>query len=94
MFVALSENLEYFKSKVNVAIMLAPVARIDRMTCKTLHRFKDSDTLHSIVEAGGKEMFKTPGVEGMLSSSFYKMTGMHNLGVSMFTDEDTSLVSK
>lgn len=45
------------------------------------------------MEAGGKEMFSSPQVEGMLSSSFFKITGMHNLGVSLFSDEDTSLIS-
>lgn len=42
MFAALSENLEFFKDKINVAIMLAPVTRVDRATSGTIHKLKDS----------------------------------------------------
>jgi hypothetical protein len=36
MFAALSENLEFFLPKINLAIMLAPVARVDRLASKSL----------------------------------------------------------
>lgn len=36
MFAALSENLDFFKPKINLAIMLAPVARVDRMSSSTI----------------------------------------------------------
>jgi len=36
MFAGLIENSDFFKGKINLAIMLAPVARVDRMTSKTL----------------------------------------------------------
>jgi hypothetical protein len=42
MFAALIENLDFFKTKINLAIMLAPVTRVDRMTCGTVHKLKDS----------------------------------------------------
>ena len=36
MFAALSENIEFFVQKINVAIMLAPVARVDRLDSTTI----------------------------------------------------------
>jgi hypothetical protein len=42
MFAALSENLDFFKPKINLAIMLAPVARVDRLSSSTLQKLKDN----------------------------------------------------
>jgi hypothetical protein len=36
MFAALCENLDFFKPKINLAIMLAPVARVDRLSSPTI----------------------------------------------------------
>jgi hypothetical protein len=50
MFAALTQNLEFFKSKVNLCIMLAPVARIDRLKSTTLQTIKESETLANLIE--------------------------------------------
>ena len=50
MFAALSENLGFFKDKINVAIMLAPVTRVDRMTCGTAQNLKENNNLFSLFE--------------------------------------------
>jgi hypothetical protein len=36
MFAALSENLDFFKDKINLAIMLAPVTRVGSMNATIL----------------------------------------------------------
>ena len=53
MFAALCDNLEFFKPKINLAIMLAPVTRIDRNTCGQIHRFKDSESMFKLAESMG-----------------------------------------
>ena len=40
MLAALCDNYEFFKSKLNLVILLAPVARVDRMTSKALQKAK------------------------------------------------------
>jgi hypothetical protein len=62
MFAALVDNLEFFKPKINLAIMLAPVARVDRMSSTAIHRIKDSKRVLSFVEAQGPELFPNPQV--------------------------------
>ena len=57
MFAALCDNLEFFKPKINLAVMLAPVARVDRMTCKTIQRVKENNTVNNIMESMGPELF-------------------------------------
>lgn len=36
MFAALTDNLEFFKTKINIAIMLAPVTVVHKMEAKML----------------------------------------------------------
>ena len=50
MFAALSENLEFFKAKINICLMLAPVTRVDRLTSGSIKKLKDSDTFFSFIE--------------------------------------------
>lgn len=42
MFAALVENLEFFKPKLDLVIMLAPVARVDRLASTTLQKLKEN----------------------------------------------------
>jgi hypothetical protein len=50
MFAALSENLEFFKTKINLAIMLAPVTRIKEMNNSHVRRVKDSKNFVALLE--------------------------------------------
>lgn len=40
--------------------MLAPVARVDRMSSTAIHRIKDSKRVLSFVEGQGPELFPNP----------------------------------
>jgi len=42
MFAALCENLDFFKPRLNLAIMLAPVARVDRLGSATCQKYKEN----------------------------------------------------
>ena len=75
-FAALIDNAEFFKPKINVAIMLAPVTRVDRMTCGSVHKLKDNDKLFELLEkTQGNEVMALPSVDGKISSGFLKATG-------------------
>lgn len=60
MFAALCENLDFFRPKINLCIMLAPVTRVDRMTCGTAHKLKESENLFKFLEGQGPELMSTP----------------------------------
>jgi pimeloyl-ACP methyl ester carboxylesterase len=61
MFAALCENLEFFKPKINLAIMLAPVARVDRLSSPTIQKMKENETLRSFIEnTMGPEVLPSP----------------------------------
>jgi len=60
MFAALSENQEFFRTKLNVAIMLAPVARVDRMTSATLQKLKQNEHAVAFVKSLGPEVMPSP----------------------------------
>lgn len=93
MFAALCDNSEFFRPKINLAIMLAPVTRIDRMTCGTIHKLKDSERLFSLLENKGPELMPNPQVEGRISGGLMWATGMGSFSLGMISDEDPDLIS-
>ena len=94
MFAALSENPEFFTPKINLCLMLAPVARVDRLTSNTLQKLKDNQNAVAFVESLGPEIMSSPQIDGKISSGFMKVTGVGNFGVSLISDEDPSLLSQ
>lgn len=92
MFAALSENNAFFRGKINIAIMLAPVTRVDRLTSSAIQRLKENESLLALMERN-PELFSSAQTEGMFSSGFFKITGIHNVAIACFSDEDTSLIS-
>lgn len=93
MFAALSENQEFFKNKLNVAIMIAPVARVDRMTSKTLQTLKDAPHARAFLQSIGPELLPNPNVESSISAGWFKVTGMGNIGASFISDSDPNTFS-
>ena len=88
MFAAMSENLDFFKPKINLAIMLAPVARVDRLSSSTLQKLKDNKQLLDFFQKMGPEMLPNPQIDGKVSSGFMKMTGLHSFSIGLLSDED------
>lgn len=95
MFAALCENLEFFKPKINLAIMLAPVARVDRLSSPTIQRLKESENVRAFLEnTMGPELLPSPQVDGKISAGFMKVTGLGSFGAGLFSDEDPTLISE
>jgi lysosomal acid lipase/cholesteryl ester hydrolase len=94
MFAALSERSHYFRPKINLAIMLAPVTRIDNMSVQLLHKLKNFNTGIAMMESLGPELFANPGAESYLSGTVLSITGIGDLGLWQFCDKDPNLCSE
>ena len=81
MLAALCDNYEFFKPKLNLVILLAPVARVDRMTSKALQNAKDSNLANKMLNMIGKELFANPSADGTVSSGLMKASGMNHFGL-------------
>ena len=60
MFAALIENSEFFKSRINLCIMLAPVTRVKKLAASVLQKMKNVHTLASMMESIGPELLPNP----------------------------------
>ena len=93
-FSALSENAEWFKTRVNVFMMLAPVARVDRCSAKHLKDQAENQNLIKFMVSIGPEMFPTPNVNSSVSSGLMKISGAANLGMGLVCDDDPTKISQ
>jgi hypothetical protein len=90
MFAALADNLDFFKTKINICLMLAPVTRIDRMSYAIIQKLKSSDSLFKLLEKGlGQEIMPMPAIWGRISCALLKM-----MGYDKFLLEDPKNVSQ
>lgn len=94
MLAALATNLPFFKERINLCVLLAPVARVDRLTSSTLQGLKDTENAVAFVERLGPEILPTPNVDGKISSGFFKVTGASKFGISLFSDENADDISQ
>lgn len=60
MFAALSENCDFFRDKINLCIMLAPITRIVNLNATVIQKIKYWDSIVPIVEAIGPELEPEP----------------------------------
>jgi hypothetical protein len=83
MLSALATNPDYWKPKLNIAILLAPVTTMHRCNAKEPHKIKDSDffakTLTKATTLG--EMQAETTATGRISSNFLDLTGLSGVGV-------------
>ena len=93
MFVALCTNLEFFKDKINLAIMLAPVACVHNASSKSVQDLARNPAAVAFVKKLGPELLPTPQVDGKISASFFKLVGQGTFGISKLSDSDPSLLS-
>ena len=92
MFIAMSEQPDFFRSRCALAIMLAPVARVDNMSSTILQKMKENDTAVSIATKIGPELLPNPNVEGKVAAGFFKLTA--GFGISLVSDDDSDACSK
>ena len=93
-FSALHENTEFFRKRVNLFIMLAPVARIDHTTVEQIHKLKENQRGLDFLTSMGPELFSAPGTSGSLMSGFMKVTGGINITVKIIADDDPLKISQ
>jgi len=60
MFSALAEDCEFFRERVNLFVMLAPVARVDRCKNTTVRTASDNATFNKMLKKMGPEMMPEP----------------------------------
>jgi hypothetical protein len=48
MLTAIAEDYDYFKSRINLFIALAPVCKLDKCTSTLIQRLKDSDFIENM----------------------------------------------
>ena len=93
MFSALSENADWFRERVNLFLMLAPVARVDRCNNPTLRLVSENATIIKMIKKMGPEIMPSPQVSGKFMSGLLMLTRAATTGVQTFSDEDTSKIS-
>lgn len=60
MFAALSKNPDFFRNKLNLAIMLAPVATVHNATAKFMKEQANNSALIDFARKLGPELLPTP----------------------------------
>lgn len=93
MFSALSENSDWFRERINLFIMLAPVARCDRLANPTLKSFSENNVVLKMLKKMGPELMPSPQVGGKFMSGLLALTRAANAGVSMVSDENITRMS-
>lgn len=89
MFAALSENLDFFKARLNVFIALAPVVRVDRLSSGLIKKMGDHESIEKMmVKMKVYELF--PSSKNRKASSFFHklLPEVSNLGIKLLADED------
>jgi pimeloyl-ACP methyl ester carboxylesterase len=93
-FSALSEDSEFFRERVNLFIMLAPVARVDRATNSTMRSVADNKTAIKVLKKMGPCVMPDQQVGGKFMSGLMRLTGAATKGAAMMSDEDPTLCSQ
>ena len=94
MLAALCQKSEFFRERLNLAILLAPVCHLHNCGAKIARKVADDKTVLSAAEAIGPELFPNPQVSGTLTAGLLKVAGQGTIGVGMMCDADPSLLSQ
>lgn len=95
MFAALSENLDFFKSRLNLFVALAPVVRVDNCTSTLLSKMKDRDTLDKIAHKMEiHEILSSVGGNRKSAAFLHKLFPEINmLGIKLLSDDDSKEIN-
>lgn len=92
MFSALSEDSDWFRERINLFIMLAPVARVDR--CQTaLKSMAENNTVLKMVKKMGPEFMPSPQVGGKFMSGLMSLTRAATTATAIASDTDITKLS-
>lgn len=94
MFAALSENMDFFRDKLNLFIALAPVVKVDNCT-STIIKMKDNDMIDKITNKFQiNEIFPSKGKNRNGAAFFHKvLPEISNLGIKLLCDDDPKEVN-
>jgi len=94
MFCALSENIQFFRERINVFIALAPAVHIKYCTSGLIKKMADSDSMEKMVtKMGMLELF--PAKNNRKATSFFHklLPEVSNLGLKLLADDDPSSIN-
>lgn len=94
MFAAMSMDPEFFKDKINLCVMIAPVATVHNAASKLLQDHANNDKLFALFQKLGPEIMPSPQIDGKVSSTFLKVLGNGKSMIGLLSDSDPSLISK
>eukprot|EP00347_Sterkiella_histriomuscorum_P012882 403366856 len=95
MFCALSENLQFFKDRMNLFIALAPVVRLDSCSSGLILKMKDNQHIENLLIKN--EIFEiTPAKKNNKAAAFFHkiFPEISNFGLKMLSDDDPREVNQ
>ena len=94
MFCGLSENLDFFKSRMNLFIALAPVCRVDGCTSGLIKTMRDNESIENMmVKMDMLELFPSKGNRTSASFLHKLLPEVSNLGIKLLCDDDPKEVN-
>ena len=73
--IALIKNQEFFRSRLNLVILLAPVAHLHCCASKPAQDMAVNENVVKFVNKLGPELLPNPQVDGKITSGLFKMIG-------------------
>jgi len=95
MFCALAENMEFFRSRMNIFIALAPVVRVDNCSSGIIKKMKDNELVEKTLKKFNiNELFPSKGKNNKAAAFMHKLLPeIGNLGVKMLADDDPKTIN-
>ncbi|CDW91490.1 ab-hydrolase associated lipase region family protein [Stylonychia lemnae] len=94
MFCALSNNMDYFRSRLNLFVALAPVVKLDNCSNSLIKLVKDSKTIEQMmVKYGLYELTPLKSNKKSVAYLHRLLPSISDLGIKLLSDEDTSEIN-
>lgn len=95
MFCSLSENLEFFRERINLFIALAPVVHVDNCSSGILQKLKDNELFEKALKKFKVyEILPMKGKNNKAAAFFHKLAPeLGNLGVKLLADDDPKTIN-
>lgn len=92
---ALSENMEFFRSRLNLFVALAPVVRVDNCSSTLLSKMKDKEGLDKFLNKMEiYELFASNSGNRKSAAFLHKLLPEFNLlGIKLLSDDDTKEIN-
>jgi pimeloyl-ACP methyl ester carboxylesterase len=91
---SMCENPDFFRERVNLFIMMAPVAKVKNMKAEVFQKIKNMTSLMQVLEKMGPELFPVPQADGKVVSVLLKHSGISLAGMITACDTDIEHISQ